>query len=214
MLKRIFPVILAGLLALTGCAPDAGTQSETKQTGPPKGSDYDVVLEFPSDRYPETAVHIKDAIDKGHSEICTIDRDKAEENREESLRGIPTKKGYDRDEWPMAFCAEGGKGAHIAYIDPSDNRGAGSWVSHQVEEYKDGTRVKFVVKAEGKPPETAKPVKDGREQEEKEKPGEFKDKNCSDFKTQEEAKEYLLPGDPHRLDPDKDGIPCENLPAS
>ncbi len=86
-----------------------------------------------------------DAIAAGHSAICTIDRDGAEENRKESLKGYPTKKGYDRDEWPMAMCAEGGAGADIRYITPSDNREAGSWVSHRLENFADGTKVKFIV---------------------------------------------------------------------
>lgn len=104
-----------------------------------------VTLVFPADRYPETARHIKEAIDAGESSSCTLDRDGAEQNRKESLKGVPTKQGYDRDEWPMAMCAEGGAGADIKYIDPSDNRGAGSWISNQLEQYPDGTRVKFVV---------------------------------------------------------------------
>lgn len=74
---------------------------------------------------PETAEHIQATIDEGLSNTCTIDRGGADENRQESLRGISTKCGYDRDEWPIAMCAEGGEGASIEYIDPSDNRGAG-----------------------------------------------------------------------------------------
>ncbi|MDC0763476.1 NucA/NucB deoxyribonuclease domain-containing protein [Brevibacillus sp. AG] len=101
---------------------------------------------FPSERYPETAKHIKDAVASGKSAVCTIDRDGADKNRDESLKGIPTKKGYDRDEWPMAMCAEGGTGAHIEYISPSDNRGAGSWISNQLEDFPDGTKVEIVVK--------------------------------------------------------------------
>ncbi|MEZ5077910.1 MAG: excalibur calcium-binding domain-containing protein [Solirubrobacterales bacterium] len=38
------------------------------------------------------------------------------------------------------------------------------------------------------------------------------DYNCDDFATQEEAQEYLLPGDPYRLDGDDDGVACEDLP--
>jgi len=38
------------------------------------------------------------------------------------------------------------------------------------------------------------------------------DYDCSDFATQEEAQEYLLPGDPYGLDGDNDGIACEDLP--
>jgi len=41
---------------------------------------------------------------------------------------------------------EGGKGAHIEYISPADNRGAGSWVGNKLDKYPDGTRVKFDVK--------------------------------------------------------------------
>lgn len=103
-----------------------------------------VTLEFPVNRYPKTAAHIQNAINKGESAVCTINRDGAEENREDSLRGIPTKKGFDRDEWPMAMCEEGGTGADIEYISPSDNRGAGSWVGNALEDYPDGTRVEFV----------------------------------------------------------------------
>ena len=123
---------------------DKKTTSSTSATES-KDKNYDVVLYFPASKYPETAAHIKSAISKGESAICTIDRDGAEENREESLEGISTKSGYDRDEWPMAMCAEGGSGADIAYIDPSDNRGAGSWVGNQLESYSDGTRVLFVI---------------------------------------------------------------------
>lgn len=106
----------------------------------------DHTITFPSERYPETANHIKAAIKAGHSDVCTIDRNGAEGNRDLSLKGVPVKKGKDRDEWPMAMCAEGGSGADIQYITPKDNRGAGSWVGNQLSTYPDGTRVKFVVK--------------------------------------------------------------------
>ncbi|MCM3631548.1 NucA/NucB deoxyribonuclease domain-containing protein [Paenibacillus glycanilyticus] len=117
---------------------------EQPSAEPASASDY--TLEFPVDRYPETAKHIQEAMASGESKICTIDRENAEENRKESLKDIPTKKGYDRDEWPMAMCQEGGDGADIAYISPSDNRGAGAWVSNQLDTFPDGTRVEFIVK--------------------------------------------------------------------
>jgi Excalibur calcium-binding domain len=44
-------------------------------------------------------------------------------------------------------------------------------------------------------------------------PASADDLDCSDFATQEEAQEYLLPGDPHGLDADNDGIACESLPS-
>lgn len=106
---------------------------------------YDAVIHFPAEKYPETASHILSALENGEPAVCTIDRDGADENRDESLAGIPTKKGYDRDEWPMAMCLEGGSGADVAYVPSSDNRGSGSWVGNQLESYTDGTRVLFVI---------------------------------------------------------------------
>jgi hypothetical protein len=38
------------------------------------------------------------------------------------------------------------------------------------------------------------------------------DYDCADFTYQEEAQEYLLPGDPYNLDGDDDGVACEDLP--
>ncbi|NEW05967.1 sporulation protein [Paenibacillus sp. SYP-B3998] len=106
---------------------------------------YDATITFPLSRYPLTGAHMRDAIAAGHSSICTIDREGAAENRKEALRGIPTKPGYDRDEWPMAMCQEGGRGADVRYVPFSDNRGAGSWVGHQLTRYSNGTRIKFYI---------------------------------------------------------------------
>src|SRR5690606_2211806 len=53
------------------------------------GSEYDVLLEFPADRYPVAAAHIASAILAGASDICTIDRSGADANRSASLSGIP-----------------------------------------------------------------------------------------------------------------------------
>ncbi|OBZ19061.1 DNA-entry nuclease [Bacillus sp. FJAT-27264] len=138
--KLIGSLIIVALLAL-----GSYWYEENGQIPPSSPSDSEIVqLVFPSDRYPETAKHIQDAIANGESAICTIDREQAENNRRLSLKGVPTKKGYDRDEWPMAMCKEGGEGADIEYISPSDNRGAGSWVGNQLEGYADGVRVEFM----------------------------------------------------------------------
>ncbi|QWU18493.1 NucA/NucB deoxyribonuclease domain-containing protein [Paenibacillus sophorae] len=140
--KTYLLVIILLLLVLSYLAEKNGWNFEN-----PPASDSEVVqLIFPSDEYPETAEHIEEAMDKGESKICTIDRGGAEENRKESLKGVPTKKRYDRDEWPMAMCKEGGTGADIAYISPADNRGAGSWVGNQLDQYPDGTRIEFIIK--------------------------------------------------------------------
>lgn len=140
--------IISSLIILVLLVLAAYWFEENEEPGKtPLPDDTEVVqLIFPAERYPETAEHIQEAIESGESAVCTIKREEAEENRKESLKGIPTKKGYDRDEWPMAMCAEGGAGADIEYITPSDNRGAGSWVGNQLEGFADGTRVEFMFK--------------------------------------------------------------------
>ena len=106
---------------------------------------HDVEVTISKSDYPETCSHIEDAINKGHEQFVTIDRKMAASNRAESLSGVPTKPGFDRDEWPMAMFSEGGKGADIRYINPSDNRGAGSAIGNALKEYPDGTIVKIII---------------------------------------------------------------------
>lgn len=174
---------------------------------------YDVTLKFPSDRYPETAAHISAAITKGKSAICTIDRDGADENREESLKGIPTKDGYDRDEWPMAMCSEGGQGADVAYVESSDNRGAGSWVGNALEEYPNGTRVLFIIDNGISEENHNIPKEQENKETESSESKETKEvfyKNCTAVR--EAGAAPLYAGDPgysRSLDRDGDGVACE-----
>jgi hypothetical protein len=136
--------LVMGLLFSRGCSAIQNPNHAKQTSG---SQDIAQVIEFPSNKYPETAAHIKDAIASGKTDICTIDRDGAAERRKQSLANIPTKKkGYDRDEYPMAMCREGGKGADIKYIKPADNRGAGSYIGNKVDKLPDGAKVKIVVK--------------------------------------------------------------------
>lgn len=94
-------------------------------------------------RYPESAAHITEAQTGttwrgdvsgpgAHPSQVTIDRAGADANRRASLRGVPTRTGFDRDEYPPAMFKEGGEGASVKYVPPSDNRGAGSSMGHQI----------------------------------------------------------------------------------
>lgn len=69
---------------------------------PAPGQSEAVKLEFPAQRFPETAKHIREAIRKGHPAVCTIDRKEAEQNRKESLKGVPVKKATTatNGRWP------------------------------------------------------------------------------------------------------------------
>lgn len=207
----IFSFIM--VLLLTACG---GYETTTLPS-----TEYDFELVFPSDQYPETALHIHGAIAQGYASICTINRDGAEANRKQSLAGIDTRNGYDRDEWPMAMCEEGGNGASVAYIDSSDNRGAGSWVGHQLSSYPNGAKVLFIV---DKPkvlfpnhPVTAKPsdapkatpVTGATEEQATEKDAVVY-ANCAAVRAAGKAPLHEgEPGYSRKLDRDGDGVACE-----
>lgn len=97
-------------------------------------------------KYPESVKHIKEAIKAGHPKVLTVARGMARANRKLSLKGIKTKPGKDRDEYPFAMTKEGGKGAHIKLIGASDNRGSGSSMGSQTRGLKDGDRYMIVFK--------------------------------------------------------------------
>ena len=77
-------------------------------------------------KYPETTDHISDAVAAGEPSLLHIDRADEDAHRDASLADYPPRTGYDRDEYPPAMSREGGAGADVRYIDPSDNRGAGA----------------------------------------------------------------------------------------
>jgi len=90
---------------------------------------------------PQSALHIIDAQAAGHPYILTIDRMGAKKRRAASLRGIPTRRGEDRDEYPPAVFAEGGEGASVRYIPANDNRSAGAQIGNQLKSRPDGCNI-------------------------------------------------------------------------
>jgi hypothetical protein len=107
---------------------------------------HSVYVELSTSRYPETADHWRDAIRADHSALLHIDRENADLHRKQSLAGFPPREGFDRDEYEIAMSAEGGYGASVRYIDPSDNRGSGASVGNQLEGWCEDQpfRIRFV----------------------------------------------------------------------
>ncbi|WP_198325177.1 NucA/NucB deoxyribonuclease domain-containing protein [Permianibacter aggregans] len=96
-------------------------------------------------KYPESAQHIDDAIAGGQPQTLTINRSGAAERRAEAMRGVPRQTGKDRDEYPPAMFEEGGAGASVRHIKPSDNRGAGACIGAQCRGLPDQSKVKIIV---------------------------------------------------------------------
>lgn len=133
----------SGFAQTEGCGGSEGGEKpkETEVNRVDKGNSDDVVeVEISRSKYPESAKHIEDAIADGQPEILTLDRDNAKSHRKESLKGIDKVSGMDLDEYPPAMSKEGGKGASVRAIPPSDNRGSGSTAGHQLRQFKNGTK--------------------------------------------------------------------------
>ena len=96
---------------------------------------HSVHVQLSQSTYPEATDHIQDAIAAGQPALLHIARDEQEANREASLAPFPPRSGYDRDEYPPAMSDEGGGGASVRYIDPSDNRGAGATMGNALEDW-------------------------------------------------------------------------------
>jgi hypothetical protein len=112
-----------------------------------KDGDCDVVLtvkkqDFRDDS--EAVKHMEDVIKK-RGDIYTYEPENASNQRSKSLKGIDPIPGRDRDEFPMAIFKEGGTGASVRPIDPSDNRSLGSAIGNALRKEESGTRVKIVI---------------------------------------------------------------------
>jgi RHS repeat-associated protein len=113
----------------------------------PRGPIPDEIISVPvsRDKYPDYAQHVEDARDAGHPEVLTLERQYADDRREESTSPYPSRKneGLERDEYPPANSKEGGKGASVRYIPESQNGGAGATVGNYLRRYPNGTRFRI-----------------------------------------------------------------------
>lgn len=103
------------------------------------------VIEIPACRWPEATQHVQDAQAQGYPSVLTIDRTGRSARNRAALAGYPTIANYDRDEYPPAMFKEGGAGASVRYISPSDNRGLGSYIDKLTRKYPNGTAVQLKV---------------------------------------------------------------------
>ncbi len=132
MRKSLLATIATGALVVAPAA-DLGSADTVAYAASCDRQYRSISVELDESRYPYTTDHIEDAIRAGEPALLHIDRSGADQNREESLEGIPTRSGYDRDEYPPAVSEEGGRGASVRYVRSSDNRGAGASMGNQLE---------------------------------------------------------------------------------
>jgi hypothetical protein len=121
-----------------------GTVTITEEDRDKKKCERTVVISYLAS--PKTAQHVIDAQKTGQPSVLTLCRPCAPQNRKASLRGIPTKPGMDRDEYPPATFAEGGFGASVRHVPLSDNRSAGAQLKNQLRGVPELCRITILVK--------------------------------------------------------------------
>ena len=112
-------------------------------------------LVFSRSKYPKIRAHTVAAIRKGWPRVLVVNRTGASARRTRLLRGIPTRHGYDRDEYPPAVGRGHGVGlqsgsgptgwrAAVAYVPSKENRSHGSSMGGKLRKYCNGTKFRYV----------------------------------------------------------------------
>lgn len=135
---RNFIIIFCSIFILSGCT----INEESKKINI---AEVDKRAFFFSDnQFPERASFFQTAFRVTKITTCTLDRKNARSRIDEALKNYPPKEGYDRVEWPLAICKEGGTGAYVDYIESEKNEQAEEWLQKELSKYPDGTPLFFL----------------------------------------------------------------------
>jgi Deoxyribonuclease NucA/NucB len=100
-------------------------------------------IPFSKAKYPHIRAHFRAAIRRGWPRTLVLNRPGADGRRDRLLNGIPTRPGYDRDEYPPALARGGWKG-DVRYVRSSENRSQGATMGNELRRFCDGTRFRYV----------------------------------------------------------------------
>jgi hypothetical protein len=112
-------------------------------------------IPFSRAAYPNIRAHFLAALRKGWPRTLVIDRSGANGRRDRRLEDIPTRRGYDRDEYPPAVGRGHGVGltgginpmgwkADVAYVGSHENRSHGALLGRELRPFCDGTKFRYV----------------------------------------------------------------------
>jgi len=112
-------------------------------------------LVFSRSRYPHIGRHFRGALRRGWPRRLVLNRPGADARRDRALEDIPTRDGFDRDEYPPAVGRGKGPGlergrhprgwkADVLYVPSSENRSHGAVLGNKLEPFYDGTRFRYV----------------------------------------------------------------------
>jgi len=130
---RIATLLMAAALVALMLG-DAPAQQPTPDPAPlPKpgcvtvhgAGDSGIYVNLSNEASPAAIAHIRDAVARGKARILHWAPELADVHRKAALRGVATRAGFDRDEYPPAASFEGGAGSDVRLIPSADNRSAG-----------------------------------------------------------------------------------------
>ena len=100
-------------------------------------------LSFSRAKYPNVRRHFRAALRRGWPRTLVLNRPGADGRRDRLLDDLPTRVGYDRDEYPPAV-ARGRWKADVRYVPSSENRSHGATMGNELRRFCDGTRFRYV----------------------------------------------------------------------
>ncbi len=115
-----------------------------------------VRLRFDAGEYPRVRRHFRAAVRRGWPKILVVNRRGADARRDRLLRDVPTRDGFDRDEYPPAVGRGRGSRkltrgrdprgwkADVRYVPSGENRSHGASLGGQLRPFCDGVRFRYV----------------------------------------------------------------------
>jgi hypothetical protein len=147
--------IIAAALILTGLVwlPAATTAADAGPAECVRPSGVQRIM-FSTQKFPVRR-HVRGALRRGWPRRLVVNRRGADARRDRVLRDIPTREGFDRDEYPPAIGRGRGPGlergrnprgwkADVRYVPSSENRSHGAKLGERLEPFCNGTRFRYV----------------------------------------------------------------------
>jgi hypothetical protein len=112
-------------------------------------------LVFSATKYANMRAHFRAAVAEGWPRRLVLNRPGADARRDRLLQEIPTRYGFDRDEYPPAVGRGRGNGltrgtnprgwkADVRYVASSENRSHGAALGAKLRDLCDGTRFRYI----------------------------------------------------------------------
>jgi len=147
------PIVAAALVGLV-LVPAGTTDADAGAAACLRPSSVERLV-FSATKYPDIRRHFRAAVWRGWPRRLVLNRRGTDERRDRLLRGIPTREGFDRDEYPPAVGRGRGPGlerghnprgwkADVRYVRSSENRSHGASLGNRLEPFCNGTRFRYV----------------------------------------------------------------------